>query len=337
MQEMQSHPGKDPAKSRMSLLFVFAGIMALTTALIAAREPDPAGGTTAVHARRNDPGLHTHRLSGGKAKPAADGSHLQGLYTNWPSVWPQIMEPFKTPVILFQPTANAKGSSADLPAGFAALTNLVLDDEFNTRSLNQKLWSPNWFGNRGVLNDAPTDSANVSVDSDGLELKLSADGTGGLVSSNPDDGQRGHTGFQIAPAPSRPVYVEWQATLPTVDGRVANWPALWLTGQDWPVTGEIDVMEGHGNTEYHIEYGPKGSDFGSGVNNPGGVGGTTGGTHTYGVLWTTTRVTFVYDGVVVGSERASLKGPMYLVMVNSPGAPSSEPSTMTVRYVRVWN
>lgn len=83
--------------------------------------------------------------------------------------------------------------------------------------------------------------------------------------------------------------------------------------------------------------GPEGSDFGRGVSNPGGVGGTTGGTHTFGVLWTTTQVTFVYDGVVVGYESVSLRGPMYLVMVNSAGAPASEPTTMTVRYVRVWN
>ena len=251
---------------------------------------------------------------------------------------PSVPPPAKTATPAPAPaTAGPNASLPDAPASLAVPTTMVLDDEFNTGSLNTSLWAPDWFGNGGVLNDSPTSSANVSVDANGLELKLTPDGAGGLVSSNPDDGQPGHTGFQIAPTPSHPVYVQWQATLPTVDGQVANWPALWLTGQDWPVTGEIDVIEGFGDVEYHIEYGPQGSDFGSGVSNPGGVGGTTGGTHTFGALWTTTGVTFVYDGVVVGSEAADLSGPMYLVMVNSAGPPALEPTTMTVRYVRVWN
>ena len=48
-------------------------------------------------------------------------------------------------------------------------------------------------------------------------------------------------------------------------------------------------------------------------------------------------MTFVYDGAVVGTESASLSGPMFLVMENSLGAPASQPATMTVRYVRVWH
>ena len=57
------------------------------------------------------------------------------------------------------------------------------------------------------------------------------------------------------------------------------------------------------------------------------------------MLWTTTGVTFVYDGVVVGTETAALTGPMYLVMENSYSSvdPIVFPATMYVRYVRVWN
>ena len=91
-------------------------------------------------------------------------------------------------------------------------------------------------------------------------------------------------------------------------------------------------MEGFGTSQFHIEYGPSSNQ----VSNPGGIGGTTAGTHTYGVLWTTTGVTFVYDGVVVGSETAVLSGPMYLVMENSLGSPSVPGATVTVRDVRVW-
>jgi hypothetical protein len=63
------------------------------------------------------------------------------------------------------------------------------------------------------------------------------------------------------------------------------------------------------------------------------------GTHTFGVLWTTISITFVYDGKVVGTENQSLDSPMLIVIENSIGdygGPIVLPSTMTVRYVKVW-
>jgi hypothetical protein len=228
--------------------------------------------------------------------------------------------------------SNLNAVVPDAPANLNAPTNLVFDDEFDAGSLNTTVWSPDWFGNGSTQNGTVMDSSNVSVDANGLELKLNTDSTGAIVSSNPDDGQPGHTGFQIAPTPSQSVYVEYTATLPSTNGVIANWPGLWLTGQNWPLTGEIDVMEGFSTSQYHIESGPNASD----VSNPGGVGGATAGTHTYGVLWTTTGVTFVYDGQVVGTLNAVLSGPMYLVMENSLGSPALLGATVTVRDVRVW-
>ncbi|MGA2304628.1 MAG: hypothetical protein ABSH29_10550, partial [Acidimicrobiales bacterium] len=63
------------------------------------------------------------------------------------------------------------------------------------------------------------------------------------------------------------------------------------------------------------------------------------GTHTYGVLWTTTGFTFLYDGAVVGTVNVALTSPMYLLMENSYSSvdPTVFPATMGVRYVRVWN
>jgi hypothetical protein len=234
------------------------------------------------------------------------------------------------------PTASSNGAGAvpSAPASLGAPTTMVLDDEFNTGSLNTSLWSPDWFGSGKVSNGTVMLSSNVSVGANGLALQLNSPQSGGLVSTNPDDGQPGHTGFQIAPTATKPVFVEFKATLPaTASGTVANWPALWLDGQVWPEDGEIDVMEGlGGSAAFHIHYGS-----GSGQAQ-GGSANSSPGTHTYGVLWTTTGFTFVYDGAVVGTATESLTSPMYLIMENSNiNLDGVFPATMYVRYVRVWN
>jgi hypothetical protein len=215
---------------------------------------------------------------------------------------------------------------------------MVLDDEFDTGSLNTSLWSPDWFGSGHVSNGTVMLSSNVSVGANGLALQLNSPQSGALVSTNPGDSVPGHTGFQIAPTPTQPVFVEFKATLPaTASGQVANWPALWMDGQVWPQDGETDLMEGGGGgTAYHVHYGTGSSTAqGSSVATAAG----TSGTHTYGVLWTTTGFTFLYDGTVVGTVNVALTSPEYLIMENSYNSydPTVFPTTMYVRYVRVWN
>jgi hypothetical protein len=239
---------------------------------------------------------------------------------------------------------TSNGTVPSAPASLNAPTTMVFDDEFNTGSLNTSVWTPYWFSNGNQTNQTTMESSNVSVGGSGLALNLTAASTGGIVSTNPDDHAPGHTGFQVAPTAGHPVYVQWQATLPAAtNGEIANWPAVWLTGQNWPVTGEIDVMEGlSGSAAFHYIWGTA-----SGVANPAsedanGNVNTQPGTHTYGVMWTTSSLTYVYDGQVVGTITANVTdAPMYLVMENSL-APSIRPTpallntTMTVRYARVW-
>jgi hypothetical protein len=233
------------------------------------------------------------------------------------------------------PTASSNGAIPNAPASLGAPATMVLDDEFDTGSLNTSLWSPDWWASGNVSNGTNMLSSNVSVGPNGLALQLNSPQSGGLVSTNPDDGVPGHTGFQIAPTATKPVFVEFKATLPAdANGTVANWPALWMDGQDWPVDGEIDLMEGGGGyTAFHVHYGTGASTAqGATVND-------LAGTHTYGVLWTTTGFTFLYDGAVVGTVNVALTSPEYLLMENSyNGAdPTVFPTTMYVRYVRVWN
>ena len=243
--------------------------------------------------------------------------------------------PTLTPVAATTPTASGNGALPNAPASVGAPSTMVLDDEFNTGSLNTSLWTPDWFSNGSVSNGTTMLSSNVSVGAAGLALQLNSPQSGGLVSTNPDDGAAGHTGFQIAPTPTKPVFVEFKATLPaTASGTVANWPALWLVGQTWPQDGEIDVMEGGGGyTAFHIHYGSGSSTA------QGGTANDLSGTHTYGALWTTTGVTFLYDGAVVGTVTEAMTSPMFLVMENSYSSadPTVFPATMVVRYVRVWS
>jgi Glycosyl hydrolase family 26/Glycosyl hydrolases family 16 len=232
-------------------------------------------------------------------------------------------------------TAPSSGGTPgpNAPAGLGVPSTVALDDEFTTGSLNTSLWAPSWFGNQSQQNGTVMSASNVSVGANGLALQLTSNGTGGIVSSNPDDNQPGHTGFQVAPTPGDPVYVEFQATLPaSSNGQIANWPALWLDGQTWPEDGEIDVMEGLGGyAAFHLHYGSGGGTA------QGGAANDIPGTHTYGVLWTTNSFTYIYDGAVVGTVNVSLTSPMYLVMENSTGSPNVQPATMDVRYVRVWH
>ena len=84
------------------------------------------------------------------------------------------------------------------------------------------------------------------------------------------------------------------------------------------MTGEIDVMEGFGTASSTLSHRP---ELEPGLRTPAGVGGTTAGTHTYGVLWSTTGVTFVYDGVVVGSRTCGAQRAHVPVMENCLGSP----------------
>jgi hypothetical protein len=203
----------------------------------------------------------------------------------------------------------------------------VLSDSFNTGSLNTSLWSPTWFGNTEQQNGTTMSASNVSEGANGLNLKDTGS-TGAIVSTNPDDGQPGHTGFSMTNG-----YVQFDVNVPaSSNGQIANWPAFWLVGQPpWPQDGEIDVMEGLGGTAaWHQHYGSD-SAVGAGVN-------TKPGENTYGVDITPTELTYYYDGQEVGqTANEAPNTPKYIVMENSnTGGATPTPDTVTVQNVSVW-
>jgi Glycosyl hydrolases family 16 len=119
-------------------------------------------------------------------------------------------------------------------------------------------------------------------------------------------------------------------------GQIDNWPAFWLvTAGSWPAGGEIDVMEGlHGSAAWHYHYlNSSGVDSSVG----GAVSGFRGcGTHTYGVNWTTSAITFYYDGIQVGRVTAAeigvplASGPMYVVNDYAASSTYGGPTTGNV-------
>ena len=219
---------------------------------------------------------------------------------------------------------------------------LVLDARFQGSSLDTDLWRPGWFGS-GVTPPADSDSAscdssrNVTVGGGHVTLAVTNQAstcggqtkpyTGGLVSTNPHDG-RSHGGFEYTYG-----LLQVRAYVPADGADLANWPAVWADGQDWPDNGENDVMEGlagHACFHFHSSAGDSGTCDKH----------LRPGWHTFSASWEPGEVTYFYDGRRVGRITAGVTGaPMYIVLSNNVRGDddtTAEPSRMSVAYVRVW-
>jgi len=214
------------------------------------------------------------------------------------------------------------------PLGVSGSWTMKFDDEFTAdSSLNTTTWSPDWFGSGNTQNQTLMLSSNVSVSGGDLNLEVTSS-SGGIVSTNPDDGQPGHGGYQFTYG-----YAESKIYLPASSSKIANWPAWWTNGQSWPTDGEMDIMEGLGGLAcFHFHY-----TGGA----PGGCAtGNYSGWHTYGANWQPGSVTYYYDGIQVGKITTGITSmPMYLILENSTGSYGGTvvtPADMLVAYVRVW-
>jgi len=229
---------------------------------------------------------------------------------------------------------NAATAGTPLPVGAPSGTwNLAFDSEFNGTSLDTTQWSTGWFGSgitKGV-NSAETecmDPSQVAVSGGALNITAIAKPetcggvtqpyASGIVTTN------GLFNFTYG-------FMEARIWLPGTTS-VSDWPAFWADGQNWPTTGEIDVMEGlGGQAQAHFHYA-------AGALGPLSATGTvTGGWHTFAADWESGSITYYYDGINIGTFTSGVtSAPMYLILNLATSTNVVTPATMKVDYVRVW-
>lgn len=235
-------------------------------------------------------------------------------------------------------SASASASSGAVePAGIPGTWHVVFDDEFNGGSLDTSLWSTGWLGS-GITADVSgidcDDPSQVSVSGGSLQLALvqRTEWCGG-------EQQDYATGAVNTKGKESFLYGAFEARiyLPATSdgGYIANWPAWWAVGANWPHDGEMDVLEGlSGNACYHLR-------FSASVSRGACASGNFSGWHTYGADWENGVVTYYYDGYKVGSEPSTgIAAEKQFLVLNYSVYKGSKyletPATMKVDYVRVW-
>ena len=236
------------------------------------------------------------------------------------------------------------------PTGDPGSWNLAFDDEFDGSQLDTTKWSTGWLAS-GIT--APVNSTEeecydpdqVTVSDGSLNLALikKSESCGishpvyasGLVNTN---GKFSYTyGFLAARV--------WLPAATGGAGKIADWPAVWTDGQNWPADGEDDIFEGINGracAHFHSTASPDGigpADGTADVTVRSGCVHETlaSGWHTFGADWEAGSVTYYYDGKDIGSVTSGVtSAPMFVILDYASGPPYQAPSTMKVDYVRVW-
>jgi beta-glucanase (GH16 family) len=296
--------------------------------------------TTAVAAPRHHSGYQDAGSRRHHQPAPVQSSPSTPVSTSTPSA-PSSPSAPNSPSAPSTPTTPSTSATPSIPAsadplGIPGSWRSVFSDSFAAdAALDTTKWSTGW--NASGITRPPNwseddcyDPAQVSVAGGTLNLTAiqkpvncgqAKDYTSGLVNTN------GKFNFTYGAMEAR-IYLPAGS-----DGKIANWPAFWADGQNWPTDGETDVMEGlTGDACYH---------FHSTAGGPGGcASGNYTGWHTYGADWEPGSVTYYYDGVKVGQITTGITSvPQYLILNNAVGGYGGAimaPATMKVDYVKVW-
>ena len=235
---------------------------------------------------------------------------------------------------------------------------LVWNDEFNGTANSQPdpaKWTYDLGNNNGWGNAELETYTNQA-------LNAHMDGVGNLVIHVTAFGStytsaRLKTQGLFATGPGR---VEARIKLPNGQG---IWPAFWMlgnsfNGSNWPLCGEIDIMENVGK-EPSINHGSLHGPGYSGANARTAIYTLPGGQkfsdtfHTFAIEWTATSVAFFVDGTTYNTVQTTdipagtqwvFDNPFFILLNvavggNFPGAPDSStvfPQDMLVDYARVY-
>lgn len=227
------------------------------------------------------------------------------------------------------------------PVGIAGNWTLKFSDDFNGSTLDTSKWVPSWFGGttnitkpvNDTYEESCYDPANVTVN--GGVVNIAAQTRSCRATNNKTYNYASGIINSYGKYTFTYGVMEARLWIPPGSGTGQNWPAFWTNGENWPVDGEIDVMEVLGGKHcYHFHYS-------NGA--PGGCASTTAtaGWHVFSANWQPGSISYYYDGVKVGQITEGVTAsPMYLILnfglSSQISPPIVTPSNMQVDYVRVW-
>ncbi|WP_112241202.1 CBM96 family carbohydrate-binding protein [Kribbella monticola] len=265
-------------------------------------------------------------------KPTTTPTTASPTPTVSPTASPTTTSPTSTP-----PTTGLAPSWS--PTSSAKLT---FQDEFNATTVDTTKWERGWF-KEGISDGVNSDNLQCydtkQVTESGGYLNLSLaqreafcrGGTkqyvSGLVNTRKSFNQR-YGSFEA------------RVCLPdgNGDGKVDGFPAWWTNGPSsvpWPDHGEIDVLEGiGGGTKASLHY--VDPVYHGGTYSPTPLAGC----HNFGSQWTSSGVTFYYDGKPMWSHAFAGTLPQFLILNYAVRQHTGEailPGTaVRVDWVRVW-